>query len=224
MKATKILVLVLCLVFLVASFGIASFAAGASAVTPETEVTNDNGTVTTKYGTITKTYASAKDYPFAVFSSKTGFIQGYNTLKGAMDKAKAHVSSSNVWNVEEQTYGDDEVKSYVLVRANYTTSTSDKFDNFAQAQGEVIIDLNGYSITQGNGTDGIFYYVTSKGWDSGEAMVFPTTFTVINGTLLVNDKPVIYANMWNSVAEYDYSMADKHFTWNFNNKQWCWLI
>ena len=123
MKATKILVLVLCFVLLVASFGIASFAAGASAVTPETEVTNDNGTVTTKYGTITKTYASAKDYPFAVFSSKTGFVQGYNTLKGAMDKAKANVASYNVWDTQNQTYGDDAAKAYILVRANYTTTT-----------------------------------------------------------------------------------------------------
>ena len=175
----------------------------------------------------------AADYPFAVYNEDGGLIGAQISLWKALDAAKVY-QDDNKFDKASGKYTGTVRSAVILLRRNYTVTTGDKYDNYAQIQGEAIIDLNGYTLTQGSGTGGIFYYVTSKPWSgSGDALVFPTTITVKNGNLVVTSGSVVNANMWNNlyftpgtttavdaaaggVLSTEYSMADKHFTWNFD--------
>ena len=223
MKLKKIIVFVLCFMMLAVSFTAVAFADGATAVTPDTD-TN------TKYGTLSSTYSSTETYPFGVFKYKNGTLQsseGKDTMKGAFDSAK---NWNNTWTKIKKEDGtnagindtENTYYSVIVLRRDYTTTTSDKYDNYAQTQNEVIVDLNGYTLTQGTGTNGLFYQVTTKG-SSSQGYIFDTTFTIKNGNIAVNTSPVFYGNMWNSIYGVaadklsGKTMADKNFTWNFDN-------
>ena len=231
MRKRKLLVFLLCFVLLVASLAVVASAKGAETTESYTEVTNDDGTVTTKYGTIPKTYASKDTYPFVVFKYKNGVYdstqtEGSGSMGGAMNLAKTW----NTKNTPDGTgYKGDIYTAVVLMRKNYTTVNSsatkadangkygDSFDNYAQNEGLITLDLNGYTLTQHKDTTGLFYKATTKG-SSTQGYIFSTEYIVKNGNIAINTNPVFYGNMWNSVYGVNgYSMANKHFTWNFEN-------
>ena len=231
MKAKKLLIFLFCFVLFVASLAVVASAKGAEPTESYTEVTNDDGTVTTKYGTIPKTYASKDTYPFVVFKYKNGVYdstqtEGSGSMGGAMNLAKTW----NTKNTPDGTgYKGDIYTAVVLMRKNYTTVNSsatkadangkygDSFDNYAQNEGLITLDLNGYTLTQHKDTTGLFYKATTKG-SSTQGYIFSTEYIVKNGNIAINTNPVFYGNMWNSVYGVNgYSMANKHFTWNFEN-------
>ncbi len=203
MKTRRLLTFVLCFVMLVASFAVIASASGAEATTPFTEVTNADGSVTTKYGTIPSSYANATTYPFVLFKYKNGALNGasvgYKTMKDALNNARGY-QDDNTWDRENKVYTGDIYTSKIILRRDYTTTTSDKFDNYAQTMNETVLDLNGYTLTQGAGTEALFYRVTSKPWgnpETGNRGVFETEITVINGDIEINDNPVFSGNVWN---------------------------
>ena len=203
MKATRLLTFVLCLVLLLTAFAVIASASGAEATTPFTEVTNSDGSVTTKYGTIPSTYANATTYPFVLFKYKNGALNGasvgYKTMKDALNNARGY-QDDNTWDRENKVYTGDIYTSKIIMRRDYTTTTSDKFDNFAQTMNEMVLDLNGYTLTQGAGTEALFYRVTNKPWgnpETGNRGVFETEITVINGDIAITDNPVFSGNVWN---------------------------
>ena len=169
------------------------------------------------YDAIPSTYADAAKYPFAIFDKNGAFLYAKTTLKDALNSAKTHVSS-NVWDPVNKTYGKDPYKSYVLVRSDYTTTSTDNgFQDMAQIQGEIVIDMNGHTITQGS-TDayGIFGRVTSKGWSkSGDELIFYSTVSIVNGSFKVLNKSLFTLAAWETVG--DGTLAGKFFTFNFNN-------
>ena len=203
MKARRLLTFVLCFVMLVASFAVIASANGAETTTPFTEVTNSDGSVTGKYGTIPSAYANATTYPFVLFKYKNGALNGasvgYKTMKDALNNARGY-QDDNTWDRENKVYTGDIYTSKIILRRDYTTTTSDKFDNYAQTMNETVLDLNGYTLTQGAGTEALFYRVTSKPWgnpETGNRGVFETEITVINGEIAVTDNPVFCGNVWN---------------------------
>lgn len=217
MKTRKLLIFLLCFVVLTASLVIVASAAGASTTTSYKEVTNANGTVTTKYGTIPKDYADKEEYPFVVFEYKNGTlisngVVGRKTLGTAFNTAKSH-NDDNTWDPVNKVYTGNVYSSKIIMRRHYTTlkgkvqdePSGDQFDNYAQLMGEVILDLNGFTLTQGEGTTGIFYQVTNKAWgtpeypNTGGRGVFETKYTVINGNIAVDKSPVFRGNMWNCI-------------------------
>ena len=235
MKAKKLLIFLLCFVLLVGALAVVASAKGATETESVKEVTNSDGTVTTQYGNIPKSAASAETYPFAVFRYKNGALDsvvGQKTMRAALNNAK---DWNNTWNklakVDGKTVNDTEntYTSTVLLRRDYSTikytdsnNVGDKFDNYAQLQNETVVDLNGYTITQGAGTSAIFFQVTSKP-SSTQGYIFSSKYTFKNGDIALNDKPLFYGNIWNNLYNSDgtpmegYSMADKHFTFNFEN-------
>ena len=236
MKAKKLLIFLLCFVLLVGTLAVVASAKGATTTTSYAEVKNDDGSVMTSYGKLSSTYASAETYPFAVFKYKNETLQsseGQKTMKGAFDSAK---NGNNTWtkikNADGSNAGvndtENTYRTLIVLRRDYTTTSSDKYDNYAQTQNEVVVDLNGYTLTQGTGTSGLFYQVTSKG-SSSQGYIFDTTFTIKNGNIAVNTSPVFYGNMWNSIYGVaadklsGKTMADKNFTWNFDNVKFSYV-
>ena len=179
--------------------------------------------VSTEYGSIPDTYKSAQSYPFVVFRIKNGAnaqIIGYSTMAKAFDSAKAW---NNTWDKLKDENGqslgvqdtENKYSSVILLRRNYTTTTSDWYANWAQLENEVTLDLGGNTLIQGSGTNGLFYQVTSKG-SSSQGFIFDSTYNVKNGNIAVNTNPVFYGNMWDTVYNnQNHSIANKKFTWNF---------
>ena len=206
----KILFLVLCIAMLVVAVcAIPVFAAG---------TTESDQYPTYTDADVPSTLASAK---FVLFKSKGNQLSettGHSTLKDAVNKARGW---NNTWtkvnNVNQDTYGHENRSSYILLRGDYTTTTNDKFDNWAQGMNTITIDLNGHTITQGEGTEALFARATSKG-SSSQGYIFDTKYVVKNGHLAVSTDAVLSADVWDTVAKVNgYTIADKDFTWNFEN-------
>ena len=162
-------------------------------------------------GEITSAFQDKEAYPFAVYNAVTGqFLQGYSTMKAAVERAKT-AQQNNVWDSSKETYGSSEVSCLIVLRRNYTLTSSDYYDNYAQIKGELTIDLGGYTLTQGSGINAIFANAVSKGW-SGK--VFPTTISVKNGNINIT-KSLIRLGIWATVG--NGAMAEKDFTFNFSD-------
>ena len=238
MKTKRLLVFLLCLVMLFASAAVVISAAGSGTGAPalepavSEETMNSDGTVTTKYGKIPSTYADAQKYPFITFKfiggNLNGSVEGWPTMAKAFDIAKVHQDKNKPnYNYTDKVYdGANYRTTVVLMRRDYTTKSGglvtgtaysydncggDQYDNYAQLMGEVTLDLNGYTLTQGKDTNGLFYQVTNKAWGLPESNiddfkdkektsprgVFRTEYTIINGNIRVDTSPVFYGNMWN---------------------------
>ena len=151
MKTRKLLIFLLCFVLLVGALGVVASAKGATETESYTEVKNSDGSVTTSYGKLTSTYASAETYPFGIFRYKNETLQsseGQKTMKGAFDSAK---NWNNTWTKIKKEDGtnagvndtENTYRTVIVLRRDYTTTSSDKYDNYAQTQNDVVLDLNG---------------------------------------------------------------------------------
>jgi len=169
----------------------------------------------TEYGPISAEFASVQTYPFVVFTSDVGFYKGYKTFRQAMDGAKTYMYTPNVWDPVNKTYGENEISAVVLMRRDYTTTSSDNFENAAQIQGTVTVDLGGHTLSEGSAdTYGIFGRLQTKGWSgSGDEKMFYSTITVKNGKLKALDQSIMKLSTWESVG--NGAIAGKHFTLNF---------
>lgn len=175
----------------------------------------------TKYGTIPEANSDTEAYPFVVFRGDGTFHGAYSLFAAAVSAAKAY-NASNVWDAQNGTYGSAARSAVVLMRRDYTTKVNnytyeaargDKFDDWGQNKGVITIDLGGYTLTQGSGADGIFTYITSKGWGGA---IFPSTYNVTNGNVRVLNSAAMKVNIWATVYG-NKEMAGKTFTWNFDN-------
>lgn len=176
----------------------------------------DESDLATEYGVISSSYADKQTYPFVVFKSD-GTQKGYTSFKGALDGAKTHLKT-NVWDPVNKTYGNNPSTATILLRRDYTTTSSHaEYENLAQAQGEIVIDLGGYTITQGSDDEsGIFGKAKAKGWgDSGDERVFPSTYTIINGSFKVTTNSLFTFAIWETDG--NGGVGDKLFTFNMKN-------
>lgn len=183
----------------------------------DTIYTLDGSDLATDYGVITSTYADKQAYPFVVFNEKGGVIKGYATFSEALNGAKTYLQG-NVWDPVNKTYGSSPLKATIVLRREYTTNATDaKYVNLAQAQGEILIDLGGYTITQGSDDNkGIFGEAKAKGWgDSKDEKIFPSTYTIINGGFKVTTNSLLTISTWETVG--DGEIGKKDFTFNFKN-------
>ena len=177
-----------------------------------------------KYGTIPFRYASLIDYPFLVFvknGNKLTLYGGDNTFldtvssydnEGALHIAKDAISG-NTW--DGTSYGTSAKSALILVRTDYKMASNESYNNIAQILGEVVVDLDGYTISAPEGR--VMFPATLKAW--GNKGVFPSTVTLENGTInLYNSALVTFSGSAGEAnkdnPEY---LADKHFTFNFNN-------
>ena len=178
-------------------------------------ISNPNAT---KYGIVPSEYADAEQYPFIVFDTKGEFYGAFSQFLGDSGKnaVMGAVYSMTQGNAYSGTsYSDDAIMPVVLVRRDYTLLSSEYFNNLALLQAEVLIDLNGFTITQANSWNSIFNAAT-KGWSGAAgASIFPTTIKVINGTLLTYKTGIVVMSTWESIG--NGAIAGKNFNFIFDN-------
>jgi len=159
--------------------------------------------IKTPYGDIPFTYQSEEDYPFVVFDENGKVLGAYNIFYGANQSASAFGKAkdylaANVYNGSEYT---GTVRSaYILLRRDYTMAENETFNNVAQVQGVLTIDLGGYTFTSAN-TRPMFPACIKPWGGSGDAKVFPSIFEIINGEIVVRNKALIEYNAWTGGKE-----------------------
>ena len=175
-------------------------------------VTNPNAT---KYGVFPTEYENAEEYPFMLFDSNGTFIGAYKEFlssAGVLEGARA-LNKNNAY--DGVSYAENAISGIILVRRDYTLSSTEKYENLAQLQGEVLIDLSGFTLTQSTTWTPILN-AASKGWNNAPGKpVFPTTVKIINGTLLTYKCGVVVMSTWESVG--NGAIAGKEFDFIFEN-------
>ena len=180
--------------------------------TYKTEV-NPNAT---KYGIIPEEYLDAELYPFILFDKNENFIGAYslfmsNDNENVLDAAKFHLN--NGW--DGSSYGDDPYESFILMRRDYTLQSEEKYNNLAQAQGTINIDLGGFTLSCGRRTIPILPG-GNKGWNGARGEpIFPSTFIISNGTLLVNNRGAVTMRSNDNLG--GGKIADKEMIFIYNN-------
>ncbi len=174
----------------------------------------------TKYGDIPYQYYSKEDYPFAVFDEKGNFIGAYESLldctdpynnNGAVNFAKDYMSG-NTWN--GSSYGASPRAAYILMRRDYKFASNEAYNNLAQVQGVLTIDLNGFTLTAAN--DRVMFSSSIKPWVvTGDSSIFPTEFFFINGTIEIVNKALINFEPWGTKDNID--VSGKAFNYRFDN-------
>ncbi|MBR2650294.1 MAG: hypothetical protein IKD45_01405, partial [Clostridia bacterium] len=143
---------------------------------------------------------------------------------GSAAIAKAMYAVLNNNSYKDGKWADGAKTAIILMRRDYTLYSYEYQDNLAQAQGEIIIDLNGYTLSESVTKTGTaasrnksIFHATAKRYSGAKGnMVFPTTFTVKNGSIRVFGGSVLYMNTWQPDTASGY-ITDKVFTWNFEN-------
>ena len=177
---------------------------------------NPDDSIKTEYGVIPEEYRSVDEYPFVVFDGNGNFLYaapylyGQTSADSAMTLAKNYIKT-NRYNGTD--YGDSAATAVILMRKDWSLETGYKgsteyFSNVAQIQGEIGIDLGGYTLKARSTAyviDG-----TMKSWDdnTGDASVFPSTQTFKNGNIVIYGKALIY---------FTPKVDGKEFTFRFEN-------
>ncbi len=189
----------------------------------------------TQYGTIPSSYSSIEDYPFVIFYSD-GTAMGYKYLlgdkggNGALNAAKVYLDNAgNSWDGEKFVNANGEViTAVILMRRDYTlqtintANTSNKdnveyFDNLAQLQGSVTLDLGGFELYDNSTyTKGFIFDTVSKGWSGGNntngLTSFPSTLIIKNGSFNLRASALFHVGTWSNA-----STTDKLWTLQFDN-------
>ena len=130
--------------------------------------------IVTKYGNIPARFASAEDYPFAVFKNGqfvcATHLFGKDASESALHKSK-------------------DAGSVVLLRRDFTYNEA-RYQNLSQTY-SVTIDLGGFTFIS-TANHEIFYAQTKTSHD--------TTVKVINGTIIVSAGPVIRYSSWGGAS------------------------
>ena len=161
----------------------------------------------TKYGVIPDKYADVTKYPFVIFDNQGNFVNAHANFldtassydnAGALHLAKGYLSKANYW--DGTSYGDSPASAYIVMRADYTMASNEQYNNIAQVQGLLTIDLNGFTLTGAQSRT--MFGATIKQWSgSGDADYYhDTEFKFINGSIVNYDQPVVTYNC--SAAEY----------------------
>ena len=126
--------------------------------------------IRTPYGEIPFEYRDAEKYPLVVFQN------------GKFDSAHADFASSTeskcaLGRAKALTASTPGLKAEILVRNNITVSTT--IDNQGQIQGDVVIDLDGYTMTA---SGSYLFSGIAKNWKG----IHDSSFTVINGNVVLD--------------------------------------
>ena len=140
------------------------------------------GGVSTPYGTITSTYASAQTYPFAIFkydstSKKYEFKTAYKTWKSATGGITTYITSSSD-------------QAVILVRRDYDNTNSDYSSDTAlnALKGTITFDLGGFTLTRSNTLFSFAMFNASYEANIGNVIIK-------NGTLLTKKSQIFYSQI-----------------------------
>lgn len=179
--------------------------------------------IKTAYGNIPFRYQSVQDYPFIIFGENKNCIGADDTFlditssydnDGAFNVAKGYLTS-NVWS--GTSYGSNPRSAIILLRRDYTMASAETYNNIAQLQGLLTIDLAGFTLTAPEGKPVI--PATIKPWTgSGDLAIFPSFITFINGEIVVRNSSVNRFDAWTGDATRpDDYVKDKLLDFNYEN-------
>ena len=158
---------------------------------------------TTPYGIIPNECAEVTKYPFVAFDKDGNFLGGFSYFNGSngsgsvLEKARAFLADNGYNNGE---FDDPDATVYIVARRHYELGSGEYFNNIAQIQGTVVIDLQGKTLSQGT-CSAAFFKLTSKSWSNAAGeKVFPVTINVINGTFKVAKTGVMSLNSYDSAG------------------------
>ncbi len=145
--------------------------------------------------------------PFLVFNENGVLLGAKSQLMSkattdnpsAVNLAKDYLKD-NVYDTEGKTYGDNEKSAHIVMRRDYTMVADDAFDNLAQIQGKMTLDLGGYTLTTRSGATQLFANEAKPWTDSGDALIFPSYIAVRNGTVDVRSERVMLLSGWEANA------------------------
>ncbi len=166
-------------------------------------------------------YLSAIDYPFAVFDNTGEFYGAFDYFLGKNDKTSAiGAAITKITSEKNDPNGDGNIipnpfDAYVLMRTDYTTrkltnGTHEYYKLYTYARGNVIIDMQGYTITQhperaSSVENGHIFDCEIRGTS------YSTRMTVKNGSFKVYGSSVI------RFISADYKSDKKDISWTFDN-------
>jgi len=165
--------------------------------------------VESEHGLIYPEYIDAAKYPFVVFSESGSFLGGFETLLdtvhpynngGAIYAAKVYMGA-NVWS--DGSYGESPKAATIVVRSDYILASNEAYDNMAQFEGTVTIDLDGHTLTASDSRSMFPSTIKTGNYESH--------FAVINGKIKLSAKPLIAFSGSSSGA------ADKPWIHSFTN-------
>ena len=153
-------------------------------------------------------YLSAVDYPFALFDQTGKFYNAQSVLlNGAINSAVYHISNSS-----SKPSGKT---AYILMRADYTMTSAEKFDNLSHGrENGIVIDMCGYSIIADSTRSDDIFNATIKQWtgSADDVYTFATRYYVRNGTFKTHTARVLYFKASNGV-----DLTKKLMSWQFDN-------
>ena len=156
--------------------------------------TKTSAPISTEYGVIPEKFASVEKYPFVIFDSNKNWIGAHHQFYGeksedsAVGVAKAYLKDKNVW--ANGSYGKGEVSVIILMRRDVTMADDEEYNNIAQAQGVIKIDLGGNQLKAAASKN--LFALSHKKFDySGDAKIFPTSIEVVNGKIVLTNSYLI---------------------------------
>jgi len=177
-------------------------------------------TLVTKYGTIPMDYSDSEKYPFVVFSNGV-FVAAFEKFVDNNDSdGVSYNGNPGVSSAMEQARAIVYARggnAQILMRRNYTyTSSEGGYNNLAQLDGEVTIDLGGFTLTH-NKTNPIFNTVAKQSWSSAQKknVVLPTYIKLMNGKLVTKASLISFATIQS--ANYENGTASKHISYTFED-------
>ena len=173
--------------------------------------------IKTPYGYIPFMYQSAELYPFVAFDGEGNFINvsstffGPNSSTSIFNYAKTYLAA-NSWN--GTSYGDNARTVVIYMRRDYAMDSAERFDNVAQVQGLLTVDLGGFTMTAPQ--DRVMIPAVAKPWSgSGDAAVFPSVFLFKNGSVVLKNRPLFQLESWGGSSNLD--VSGKIFSFTFEN-------
>ena len=173
----------------------------------------------TKHGVIPYEYMSEVKYPFVVFDENGNCLGAFNSLldcsdpynnNGALHKAKSYMSA-NTW--DGTSFGDNPKSATILLRRDYKFASNENYDNIAQIQGVLTIDLNGFKLSAADNR--VMFPSSIKPWSvNGDYPIYSTEIELINGTVEVVNKAIINYEPW---MANDIDVSGKKFIYRFEN-------
>ncbi|MBQ8380838.1 MAG: hypothetical protein IJY18_02990, partial [Clostridia bacterium] len=145
--------------------------------------------VSTEYGLIPGVYASANDYPIALFYADKTFVGAYKDFSDVMYAIQGRVYSDFV----------------ILLRADVNDSVASGGEGLIY--GNILIDLNTFTLTNTSGYIIDIYFNNNAAGDTTEERA---TFTFKNGTIVDQDYSIVCVN-------YGTLNRSQKFTINFDN-------
>lgn len=164
MKRKQLFVSIALVILLISVFAVTAFAANTLPIDTQEEFIP--GCSESKYN-IPDEY---KDSKFIVFRENGAIYKSQNTLNNALDSAKSLVS----------TVATSHKTVTVLVRCDF--EQTEYFSNMGQTHGNIVIDLNGYTISQSSVP---IFNAQSKYKDSSYGNAY---FLVKNGNIVLKDQ------------------------------------